>query len=409
MQSQESSQSSPQSNAADELNGEEKFSKPPEPIVPKDKSTMTREEREANYEAVRARIFKDYNPADGTPTSTSRSTSQASSVNGERNPRANLKKRPVDTDPFEARSQFTTAFYPQHMPGYNAGQQGPFNGYVHQGMGEVYVPTADYLGAQPQNPMANMMNPYMQRYAGPPFQDPTYFQTSSHPAGHAPYVGNMGQAPLMPAQDVSKLTNAIYPSFGPYNGANGTQGYLPGAPNSQHWNGPQIPHQNHAQLSSGLGYPQWNRQVMDGSAGVRQQYNYAQPQRGNDPSLSYQHHGNNRQGLNPQTQSFIPGGNGVQDFGPSWQTPAGLDITSDQPARNKGVSVPRSLPNHNKAGNSDSIAKWGTPSHLPPKPLHAAVYRYDVKAGLTAVSLEDAGTSSGVPLAKSELQTEEKV
>ena len=114
--------------------------------------------------------------------------------------------------------------------------------------------------------------------------------------------------------------------------------------------------------------------------------------------------------FNPQTRSFVPGGSSPgrysgkaqptpinppypnPQFGNSspWQTMQdninhGINISSNSQVNSKAALPPTSS-SHSSAhggppGNQDSIAKWGTPSHLPPKPPPSEVpYEFDIKS-----------------------------
>ena len=169
---------------------------PTESTMAKDKSLLTREEREAQYKEARDRIFKDFGETE-TPDAersneTSNQVSRASSTTG----RKKNKKKKNHDDGFEARSQFNVIY--------------PSNPYY----GNAYNQAA--------NPMA-FTNTYLTHNFTQPIPDQTqYFNQYMSPQGMYPYQMSTQQMPM----------------------SNGTPPYAPGAANESYmYAGQHMPNQ----------------------------------------------------------------------------------------------------------------------------------------------------------------------
>lgn len=395
----------------------------------KDKAALTREEREARYREARQRIFGAENEA-STAAETADSSedkekakdmSRSSSASGKKKTK---KQRNYDDDDFQARSHFNV-YYPQQyaVSGYAAENAVYYNGYP------AGVPHAQYTGMNPgPSPATSYGNSYpvmappeaQPQYGGwngqqfPP-QNGTPFQNYG-PAqpGYdlsADFQRNMSfQSPVMPSQVTPKMANT---PMAPYQESFQE---TPQMPPAQGW--PQPPYSAGQQQQP---YATPNNRPM--SAPQQQPYAYGQfppnpyngqPNRNQHPIPgSY-----NRQQFNPQSQAFIPGGrnmpfpmqpnmsqgppmNGYAGFQqmqghqpslsgpmprmspsagstPSFGSPqsihgngpaaAGMHRIASQPGGDQQPPLPPSSSSRIAAQSASSIAKYGTPAHLPPKP-----------------------------------------
>ncbi|OQE37976.1 hypothetical protein PENCOP_c009G05626 [Penicillium coprophilum] len=375
----------------------------------KDRMALTREEREAKYHEVRERIFRDFpDSAKSDPASgdSNPNMSRSSSTNGRK--KSQRQRTPHD-DSFEVRSQFNTYYlgmqygngaapynapvndssYPNQVPYLvGPGVPPPSVGYMPSGQnGAVYpgqpnmnlngvsqYPVAmspqmasngPWQGNMPQQspysgyasmnqpgmmnqPSSNASSPAMNNFAVPnvaPYQQtptwnsppfPTTFQQSPHQRNGPPvHWPNYPQQPMpssMPSSMNSNVSSNVPSNMGAY-----PYTQYPG----QHMNpGPQNPAGSHAAMQAG----------------------YA------------------RSHFNPQTRSFIPGGappgrhpnkgqHTMQPYGNMQPSIQSQWHGYPEPAPNRPMdAAPAMIPNRVPTGPRDSIAKWGTPAHLPPKP-----------------------------------------
>lgn len=409
------------SEAGDDSGRVTGLASPTESNMSKDRLTMTREEREAKYKETRERIFKgfeDVDSGDGVPSNeTGLGISRASSTTGKRKLR---KQRNID-DGFEARSHYT-AYYPamqytgptfdqttvqptplipsvpQQYP--SLGDLNGMNPNIYPSMyGSGYQSMSSTSGYQlpmQQYPMTsnstmnglNQMQPfpgYVQQmpyqYYQQPHSSPVLGQNS--PAMSSPTPSSSGQL----SRPQSQTPDQQWPPMAfqyqyqyqyqyqqprnqqpSYHLQNQTQNPLPG---------PQTVQYPYGQLPCPPNLP-----------GSRN----AHPLPG-----SY----NRQQALNPQIRSFVPNsssqsfiGNTAQDVSISQQysmVPGNIpvhpptDIPSNHASHVSGMpqfgsfipsSEPKPLPsrkshssaveNHTPA--KSTLAKWGTPANLPPKP-----------------------------------------
>ncbi|KAL4946249.1 hypothetical protein BDV06DRAFT_152577 [Aspergillus oleicola] len=349
----------------------------------KDRLVLTREEREAKYQEARERIFRDFSESktpesNGEPNS---NMSRSSSTSGRK--KAQRQKTPHD-DSFEARSQFN-AYYPGMH--YTNGSM-PYN----MGMQDPSFPSQPYMvgpGVAPTN-MGYMPNQNGVMYPGQVHMNPTphypmpvspQLSTSgpwqNGPAPQQlPYTGHpINQSPAMaPAKPAAPLNN--YPvSNNAQLQANPTgwssPPYQPAYPQTSHRNQAPIPWPNYqAQPLNTAAYPYAQYLSQQMNAGL-QNHSASHPL-----PASF-----NRSHFNPQTRSFVPGGapgpgrhsskNSPSNMGsfssiqanvqPQW---AGYHDVNNKNQEQVGFNMSRGA----LSGNKDSIAKWGTPSHLPPKP-----------------------------------------
>lgn len=377
----------------------------------KDRLTLTREEREAKYQEVRERIFRDFpdsksseNPSGDQSVDMSRS----SSTSGRK--KAQRQKTPHD-DSFEARSQFNTYYpgfhYAQGPTPYSAAmndssfsnpQQPPYVvgpgvappgvGYPHNGQNDTIYSGQMPMNSMPQYPMP--VSPQMS--ANAPWQGGNLPQQSPFP-GYA----SMNQSPaMMSQQPATKSSPAMnnyavpyqhtHPNWSspPFQGSFQQPSYRNQPP--VHW--PNYPSQPMASTPASYPYAQYPGQPLNAGMGMQNPY----------PSTFA------RSPFNPQTRSFVPGGGPVSRH-PSKTNPSGM---SPCPALYPGVQpqwtgypdTGRGLEGFNAVrgpplGGRDSIAKWGTPSHLPPKPPPSEV-SYDLNLKPRNADLQAAHTQPGL-------------
>ncbi|KAI9780831.1 MAG: hypothetical protein M1839_006458 [Geoglossum umbratile] len=390
-----------------------------ESISAKEKSNMTREEREAKYREARERIFKGFKespdtPEDGASIADGKEMSRTSSNSGQdkshgAGSRGVSRQRATNDDGFEARSQFNVYYPPPQypvppfvgaaaygsfpIPSISAGAQigaVPFVGGQQQ-----YIPTMPQ--AIPPNGIPQFPMQQQQFYPGPvgggrgqgfdqmsPMGYPQTVQISRSPQGL--------QQPSIPPPQMSVMNPGTTNTFVPSN-------RQPTLQNGQQWtHTPQLPYQNQF---PGQGFPQPQPPPMDrrnysspGNIPSQTQYPFGQlPNKPFVPSSPYvrqqQQHQHqhpvpgsyNRQPFNPQTQAFIPGGsfptsqtnsNGTQpyppaapgQFGTSPNIPSGFPRQGPSPIpTNYG---PQPVPAGNLNPNTTYSAAMGPGPQGPP-------------------------------------------
>ncbi|KAL5374263.1 hypothetical protein DPSP01_012092 [Paraphaeosphaeria sporulosa] len=396
----------------------------------KDKSALTREEREARYREARQRIFgsaesEEADLSDAVVAPEEKDASRSSSASGKKK---NKKLRNQDDDDgFEARSRYN-AYYPGQyaVPGYGGEGTVYYSGYPTPMTNPQYSPMAPNT-----SPPSNYGSPY----PGIP-QDPQaqYWPSQQYPPANGPMMyPNYGQMPNgydlsndfqrgmqsfqnagMPNQVTPKMANASMAGYAepyaqpPPNGAMSQgwspMGQQPSYPTSQPYasNGPNnrpmsAPMQGPAQGT--YPYGQFPNSTFNGK-----------PNRNQHPIPgSYQ-----RPQFNPQSQAFIPGGrnmpyqmsmhNGPQmmnGYG-NYQMPPAQMVQMSRPSpptansatfghtfgmvHSGSSNVNSSPPNQSHFSSQtvvqirggegqdsgmpsqSSIAKYGTPSNLPARP-----------------------------------------
>ncbi|KAL8942946.1 MAG: hypothetical protein Q9216_001361 [Gyalolechia sp. 2 TL-2023] len=395
---------------------------PTESSISKDKSTMTREEREAKYKETRERIFKGFPDADSTDVVTNNETglgiSRSSSANGKRKTR---KQRNLD-DGFEARSHYT-AYYPTMQ-------------YTGPAYDQTSAPSAHFNSGIPQQYPSlgdpNSMNPTMY----PPMYGSGYQSMPSTPGypvpvQQYPMTGNStmnGPNQMQPFPGyVQQMPYQYYqqPQPSPALGQHSPIVSSPALSNSAQLSRPQsqAPDQQWAsmayqyQCQHQYQYQQPKNQqpsylpqnqshnTVQGAQTV--QYQYGQlPCPPNLPGSRNAHplpgSYNRQQALNPQIRSFVPTsssqpspfiGHTAQDASLNHQYPSMSgnapgpppNIPSNHTTHVAGIlqfgsftptSEPKSLPSRKGHSNlveghtpgKSTLAKWGTPANLPPKP-----------------------------------------
>ncbi|KAF2185629.1 hypothetical protein K469DRAFT_162779 [Zopfia rhizophila CBS 207.26] len=408
----------------------------------KDKSAMTREEREARYREARQRIFgnsenEEIESTEAVGSGEEKDVSRSSSASGKKK---NKKQRNYDDDGFEARSRFN-AYYPQQypVPGYTGdgttmfygGYPGQMQNTQYPAMGANASPPPTYNGGY-----SVMMPQDAQSHYGWPGQQ---YQPSNGPMGYPNYGAVQNgydlsadfqrgmqsfQSGGIPSQATPKMANAPMASYqDTYQPQN-----MPMNPGWQQMASQPPYHMGQPPFSqNGPGNRPMSAPIQGPVPGPYPYgqfpgptYNAGKPNRNQHPLPG----SFNRQQFNPQSQTFIPGGRnmpfqmqpnmpqmppqGMSSYG-NFQMPVANQMSNQMPrpsppiAHPQTFGSPRGLQNSNplptkvnnagpsqgpqiassqttlppptssQSGTSSvpaqsSIAKWGTPSHLPPKP-----------------------------------------
>lgn len=424
----------------------------------KDKAALTREEREARYREARKRIFGEKSdepePADGLGSGDDKDkhkdVSRSSSASGKK--KTGKKQRNYDDDDFQARSRFN-AYYPQQYPvapGYSTENVVYYNNF------SAPTPNAPYsnmnTGASPPQSLSNpypsmIMSPEAQsqsqygwngqQYPSPNGSPMLYagygqtqngydlsadfqrgmssFQNAGMPSQLTPKMANPQMAacqdtyqPPPPSQIMSSNSGwSPMPQQASYPIA--PNSYAPSGPGHRSLSGPQQPQapgpcQYPFPPNGYGGKPNRNQHPVPGS--------YTRPQ------------------FNPQTQSFIPHGMpaymaqgppqmpGCGGFPTPGQLPMSTQMARPSPSTHStppfgspqsmqanscsGPSMNRMASQQSSEGGAprqNSIAKYGTPSHLPPKPpapAAAATQPSGTKFALPSMAGVPSNLSSGV-------------
>ncbi|KAL1964294.1 hypothetical protein VTN77DRAFT_7114 [Rasamsonia byssochlamydoides] len=385
----------------------------------KDRTTMTREEREAKYQEARERIFRDFPESKSSENNSgdnSANMSRSSSANGRRK---NFRQKTPHDDSFEVRSQFNV-YYPG-MP-YTTGPV-PMHVAMHNGSFPSQPPYVVGPGASPptmsyapngqnsamfSSPM-NSVHHYPMAMPPPHIGQNNSWQAAPVPQ-QSPFPGyaSMNQPSPMMGQQSSTRTS---PAMNSYAVPNSTQ--FPPA-SSTPWASP--PYQGNFSQSPQRNAPvHWPNYPSPSMAPNPAPYPYGQlpGQHFSVPvqnSVAHPVPGSySRPPFNPQTRSFVPGGStpsarysgkgaqhganvsyaGSQAGGqqpwtgfPDNHGQPATHISSHSGSRNSNNAGPSSSnpPRGPSSGNQDSIAKWGTPAHLPPKPPPSEVRSdFDIK------------------------------
>lgn len=329
---------------------EDGLTSPTESTPSRDKSKLTREEREAQYKAVRERIFGDTQemlPNEVVSTGeNSADLSRSSSSSGKKKHRKH--KQPKD-DSFEARSAFVQSYTPLQSH-YN-------NAYMDHNMTNGY----------PTSPVS--FDPGM--YGTTPTQNFPGFDTGMAYANIQPYSPTMMQQyPPADWQHLQTSQNGyfMYPQGAPYQPGPNMM-----APQSQmmqaqipDWYTAQYAHNmsNVPQMSPGAAYMQQN--VSDPRNMVsNEQFGRPFHRPHSTPSAHHPHQGskNNKSLFNPQTRSFVPS---------NAEGRSGRGGRQQKQARNSQGSIGQASagnPNSGAYRQEDSLRlRYGTPSSLPKKP-----------------------------------------
>jgi hypothetical protein len=385
--------SSAPSKATSENGGDgsdEGFMSPPDGTPQRERPTLTREEREANYKAARERIFADFQeslPSEAASTTgdTSASISRSSSSSGKR--KTGKQRRPKD-DSFEARSQFIQGSY-STMP--IVGQQnvyaGPFSDTAY-GMqyAAPQVPATSNYGSTPTQTYPNyetpMQFPSMPNYAAQmqqayPLGEQWSGPISPQPGNYYGYPHNTAQSAYQTPQPP---VNAMNQYSQPMN--------LPPSVVPQGWGSTQ--YQNSFQQTPTLQNPQpvqWPGYSSSPNAAGSNPYPYGQlpPQLYPTPAYNPQHpvpgsYGGNRSLFNPNSRSFVPNNTTSRSGGRHANRKKNSSNNANQSkqkssASENAIPIPQ-RPSQPASSSSSSPGakdlplqqKYGAPAHLPKKP-----------------------------------------
>lgn len=394
----------------------------------KDKSKLTREEREAQYKAARDRIFgPDFQePAPSESASTgenSASMSRSSSSDGKKKTRK--LKTPKD-DSFEARSAFIPSYSAMHMgtmhhyqsqfpeQGYHGSYQPPHGLGQNTNYGSTPNPA---FASQEQSMHYNGFSGY-----GPSNNAQSFSPIESWPSTHSSNAGYFpySQSPNSYQPNIPQMSNPINSPYmqQPQMGMQQNQGWLNNQYQQYSQQQQQQQHQQGPPNTSG-----WSNYQSGPNLPSAQAYGY-----GSGPASAYQS-GNSypsqpsvpgtfaRSLFNPQTRSFVPSNTNSRTGGrpgrkkpspPSSQNrmnPGGRAFGVDAFTVGSSPQPPRGLINSSASPRprEDSLQqKYGAPAHLPKKPPPSQVSSaFDVDSiinnGATTVSgpLVVNGGSSG--------------
>lgn len=418
------------SNATSDVGGESgsdegrnRVHSPTESMTAKDKAAMTREEREAKYKEARERIFKGFEESDNADTNSvpeeSKGISRSSSTNGRKKTK---KQRSAQEDGFEARSQFN-AYYPtmQYInPGFaGTGQDTSFyspyalssanlNGQtpgLNSRPGQQHSPPYQQISAFMPQFQTGLQQPFAGGRAslyGQGFAEPGrigYDQVLHNQYNQVPQQSSIASqrssAVSSPAMNnfAQPISSQAQPSTQQWSQSYYQSPYQALAPQHQPSASQRQQHQHATNPPSSIPYPYGQLPSQSFQPG-RQIYQNQHPLPGSF----------NRQSFNPKTQAFIPSsgfvGNQTGAYGPQPypvntgsqvlshlpinQTPSNMQrqglqfhgstsLTLPQPVHANGS---KPFPNHAgtaqlpqiQPSGQSSLSKWGTPSHLPPKP-----------------------------------------
>ncbi|KAM5479562.1 hypothetical protein McanCB56680_005490 [Microsporum canis] len=360
----------------------------------RERANLTREEREAKYQEARERIFRDFPESKSTDTGSGEHSADVSRSSSRAGRKKVSKPRSPKDDGFEARSQFNAYYTSPQLAGgpavyHNTSHNGgvpPQNYYV-----MTQTPPSvgmHYSQMSPSGPMyapSGVMNG-MLPYSGPQSHPNQSNWQAGHPGGYTQYQHPAQVSPMM-AQRSATVPSPRAPTYSTPSHLQYSQPppawtpapFQPGFPQSMarsppvHW--PNLPPNTMAggqtPYTQGLGSPQFI------------------PNKPSHPAPG----SFSRSRFSPQNRSFAPTGNSqaayfdnnthalqytnTQFNNPSRQnyrdtSKPGLNPSPpSQYFKSKGTppnATGQQQAYGRQADAQDSIAKWGTPSHLPPKP-----------------------------------------
>lgn len=371
------------SEAGAETTSDEGLPSPPNATSSKDRSKLTREEKEAHYKVARERIFRDFQEAQNSENSTADTSANMSRSSSSSGKKKGYKQKAPRNDSFEARSSYVPGF-----PGMPHSSQSQYNG--------PYAPGGypSPFGNQTPNPSpavpfgSNSTPAYNQYEPSATYTGTTYMNAYLNQYGSTDAWSNLPPPQPNPYFGFAQQSAANYPPYGPAMSSPMNQ-YPPIAspanqPPNQQWGPAQYSQPFQAQppmpspmaqngaLMSWQGYPSHSTAQMPGTPypygqAPFQQYPSTPPPNGQHPLPgSY-----NRSAFNPQIRSFVPAVPGgpwgqVSQIRAPISNFSGQASISSQNTERPDSGVRASLA-PNKAQESLQ-KKWGTPAHLPKKP-----------------------------------------
>lgn len=395
---------------------------PTDSVAAKDKASMTREEREAKYKETRERIFKGFEDSENAETTDANGALNEVSRTSSVNEKKKAKKQRNRDDDFEARSKFNAyypsiqypvstydqannpaTFYHPYGPQHHVtiSQPGPLGaGMIHQTysqQGYQNVPnSAAFPMPMQQMPLMNGISYTAQNAGSPPFpnysQPAQYFQPIQPQIPMGPHTPAMSSPSLSNNVQLARPQPQITDQRWPQN--NFTYVYQRPREQQQYYSGPMLD-QPPAPTMHSIPYQYGQLPYQPNVQGGRTQH----PLPGSYPgSLP-------RQNLNPQTRAFVPGsgnipsaislggrsnesnargpgtafanGNQIAPYTqqpesgsqiPSAPTSGSLNQTQDPKSYGTRRTTLHGSGPHSPVPVPNSLSKWGTPAHLPPKP-----------------------------------------
>ncbi|EZF30938.1 R3H domain-containing protein [Trichophyton mentagrophytes] len=371
----------------------------------RDRASLTREEREAKYQEARERIFRDFPESKSTDTGSGEQSADVSRSSSRTGRKKATKPRSPKDDGFEARSQFNAYYTSPQLPG------GPavYHNSAHHGA----IPPQNYY-VMAQNPPGGGMHHYPQQMSpsghGPMYAPsggmngfPPYSGPQTHPGqnnwqqsgghqGYNQYQHHQAQVSPMMAQRSATVPSPRAPAYSTPNHSQYPQPTPGWAPTPFQ---PGYPPQTMAR-SPPVHWPNMPPNTM---AAGQAPYNQGMgsPQPFIPSKLAHPAPGSfSRSRFSPQSRSFAPTSNSQAGYfggdspssqytSPHFNNHPRSNSRDSKPGMNpsppshyfksKGtppnmVGQPQQQPTYGRQTDTqnDSIAKWGTPSHLPPKP-----------------------------------------
>ncbi|KAI4216408.1 MAG: hypothetical protein LQ351_001418 [Letrouitia transgressa] len=403
------------SETGDEAQRAPSVASPADFSVAREKTTLTREEREAKYKETRERIFKGFDDGENNEASNNHEEAPGMSRTSSSSGKKRSRKNKIIDDGFQARSQFN-AYYP-NMQFSNAvfdqttAPPSFFNPYAPQhniGMGQP--------GA--------VAPPMYQQGFNQSFQNLQHTQgypvgTHLFPTMNVPSMNGLNGSqsqqynPQMSAQFYQQphppALGQQTPTISPPGASTGIQLSRPHSQMSdQPWqsNGYNSPYQQQSRIPQQMCVPvTQDRNTMTGMPTIPYQYGQL-PFQSSVPGTKNAHPlpgSYNRQAFNPKIRSFVPGTinggpytsplnqktddstgngqspnlpNGNHNTPPSQRNGSGQarlmpQFGSFTPVQDSRSQVPRKTntnPGSQQGPTPSSLAKWATPASLPPKP-----------------------------------------
>ena len=384
-----SSSGVPSKTTSEAGHSEEAVTSPTEASTPsRNKSNMTRDEREAQYKAARERIFGDFQElAVGENVSTgenSASMSRSSSSSGKKKTRR--QKTPKD-DSFDSRSAFVAGYGGVHVqpvqplqPAYQTQQ------YLTHPYQNQYDPSLSSYGTQID-------------YGSTPTQSYNFDQSMpmTSPATFGPMSPqsfSMLEAwPNMQPQQGNGYFNNHQPSTGYQQSMSPmmpqvSNQYVQQAPPSMQyptgWANAQYPNPYQPQMSPMQPAANWQNFQPQQYSQMPNQFGMTSPM-SPQPQVSSHY---NRSLFNPQTRSFIPGGPGTRPKSGRKKNSSGLNQPQSRnssgtkshtsstppaanmlPSRRSAQDLDRSSLTSSQGPSEESLQKkYGAPANLPKKP-----------------------------------------
>lgn len=348
---------------------EDGLTSPTESTPSRDKSKLTREEREAQYKAVRERIFGDtQEPIPGEIVSTGDNSADLSRSSSSSGKKKNRKHKQPKDDSFEARSAFVQSYTPLQSH-YN-------NSYMDPNMTHGY----------PTSPVS--FDPGM--YGTTPTQNFPGFDASMAYNNVSPYSpAMMQQYPPVDWQQMQSPQNGyfMFPQNTPYQSSPNVvvspnqmmQAQIPD------WYAAQYAHNmsNVPPMSPGAHY--MAQPMADPRPIVsNDQFGRSFHRPHSTPSMHHSQSGpkTNKSLFNPQTRSFVPSNTDGR--------PGQRGGRQQKQGRNSQGSFGQALNGNSNAGAyryEDSLKlRYGTPSSLPKKPPPTET-KHSPEAGATSTAV----------------------